>query len=97
MLERLRQRHGYSRGTREFIGILQLHQNWDLGRVSAAIQGALDAHCIESDAARHILMREDAPSQSHAPLGSGLMPGITDLTIAGADLDRYDRLTGGVR
>ena len=27
-LERLRDRHGYSRGTREFIGILQLHQDW---------------------------------------------------------------------
>ena len=97
-LERLRDRHGYSRGTREFIGILQLHQDWDLDRVSSAIQEALDAHCIELDAVRHILMREDTPTRSHAPLESGLMPGITDLTIAGADLDQYDRLlTGGVR
>ena len=57
-LERLRDRHGYSRGTREFIGILQLHQDWDLDRVSSAIQEALDAHCIELEAVRHILMRE---------------------------------------
>lgn len=98
LLDRLRERHGYSRGTREFIGILQLHQDWALDRVSAAIQGALDAHCVELEAVRHILMREEAPAQRHAPLESGLMPGITDLTIAGADLARYDRLlTGGVR
>ncbi len=97
-LERLRDRHGYSRGTREFIGILQLHQDWDLDRVSSAIQEALDAHCIELEAVRHILMREDTPTRSHAPLESGLMPGITDLTIARADLDQYDRLlAGGVR
>ncbi len=97
-LERLRDRHGYSRGTREFIGILQLHRDWDLDRVSSAIQGALDAHCIELEAVRHIPMRQDTPTRSHAPLESGLMPGITDLTIAGADLDQYDRLlTGGVR
>ena len=98
LLERLRDRHGYSRGTREFIGILQLHQDWDLDRVSSAIQEALDAHCIELEAVRHILMREDTPTRSHAPLESGLMPGITDLTIARADLDQYDRLlAGGVR
>ena len=98
LLERLRDRHGYSRGTREFIGILQLHQDWDLDRVSSAIQEALDAHCIELEAVRHILMREDTPTRSHAPLESGLMLGITDLTIARADLDQYDRLlAGGVR
>ena len=97
-LERLRERHGYSRGTRAFIAILQLHQDWDLDRVSSAIQEALDAHCIELEAVRHILMREDTPTRSHAPLESGLMPGITDLTIARADLDQYDRLlAGGVR
>ena len=46
----------------------------------------------------NILMREDMPARAHAPLESGLMPGITDLTIAGADLDQYDRLLdGGVR
>ena len=97
LLERLRDRHGYSRGTREFIGILQLHQNWDLGRVSAAVQDALDAHCAEQEAVRHILMREEAPARSHAPLESGLMPGITDRAIAGVDLNRYDLLAGGVR
>ncbi len=97
-LERLRERHGYSRGTRQFIGILQLHQDWALDRVSAALQEALDAHCAELDAVQHILMREASPARAHAPLESGLMPGITDRTIAGADLDQYDRLlTGGVR
>ena len=30
-LERLRDRHGYSRGTREFIGILQLHRDFWIG------------------------------------------------------------------
>ena len=91
-------RHGYSRGTRQFIGILQLHQDWALDRVSAALQEALDAHCAELDAVHHILMREASPARAHAPLESGLMPGITDRTIAGADLDQYDRLlTGGVR
>jgi hypothetical protein len=97
LLDRLRERHGYSRGTREFIGILQLHQDWALDQVSAAIQGALEAHCVELEAVRHILMREAAPAPRHASLESGLMPGITDLTIAGADLARYDLLTGGVR
>ena len=74
------------------------HQDWALDRVSAALQEALDGHCPELEAVRHILMREDMPARAHAPLESGLMPGITDLTIAGADLDQYDRLlTGSVR
>ena len=98
LLGRLRQRHGYSRGTREFIGILQLHQQWALDRVSSAVQDALEAHSYESDAVRHILMRADRPGRAHAPLEPGLMPGITDLTIATSDLDQYDRLlAGGVR
>ncbi len=98
MLRRLRERHGYSRGTREFISILQFHQHWALDRVSAAIEHALDAHCYESDAVRHILIRAGSSSQAHAPLEPGLMPGITDLTIAASDLDQYDRLlAGGMR
>ena len=69
-----------------------------MDRVSAAVQDALDAHCAELEAVRHILLRANDPGRRPAPMESGLMPGITDLTIAGADLDQYDRLlTGGVR
>ena len=35
--------------------------------LSAAIQDALDAHCAELEAVRHILMREDAPARSQCP------------------------------
>ena len=84
LLGRLRDRHGYSRGTREFIGILQLHQHWALDRVSVAVQDALEAHSYESAAVRHILGRAEEPGRRHAPLKSGLMPGMTAQTVSGA-------------
>ena len=56
---------------------------------------ALRLQTYSLDAVRHLLLRQ-AQAVEQAPLGAGLMPGITDLVIAQTDVGRYDRLLTGV-
>ena len=95
LLGKLQQRHGYSRGTREFIGILKLQQGWAPDQVSGAIEQALEAHSYASAAVRHILIRAQEQELRLPPLETELLPGITDLRIATSELDQYDRLLAG--
>ena len=95
LLGRLRERHGYSRGTREFIDILKLHQDWALDRVSAAVQEAMEAHCYEAETVRHIpdpgrSARPDpcptgagVDAGDHGPDGRGLGPGSIRPPVGG--------------
>lgn len=95
MLEGLRRRHEESHGTREFVRILKLHHDYPAGRVHDAVAEALRLQTYSLDAVRHLLLRQ-AQAVEQAPLGAGLMPGITDLVIAQTDVGRYDRLLTGV-
>jgi hypothetical protein len=43
-------------------------------------------------------LRQDRADITFSPLAAGLMPGVTDLTVAASDVGRYDQLlSGGAR
>ena len=95
MLSILRHRHGDNVGTREFVGMLLLHQGYPYPRVEAAITEALQRQTYNLDSVKHILVRQDRPEIAFSPLLADLMPGITDWTVAASDVGRYDLLLAG--
>ena len=98
ILNQLRRRHGESRGTREFVQVLQLHQHYPAKRIEEAVTEALRCQTCSVDAVKHILMYQEQTVIQHPPLEPALIPGITDRTIVVSDVSRYDHLlSGGVR
>jgi hypothetical protein len=95
MLAILRHRQGDSHGTREFVGILQLHQIYPYGRVEAAVAEALQCQTYGLDPVKHILVRQDRPVVVIPPLAADLIPGVTDLMVGVSDVSRYDLLLAG--
>jgi hypothetical protein len=95
MLAILRDRQGDSRGTREFVGLLQLHQIYPHSRVEVAVAEALQCQTYSLDAVKHILVRQDHPGIAFSPLNAGLIPGVTNLTVGVSDVGRYDQLLAG--
>jgi transposase len=95
MLHTMRRRHGEARGTREFIGILQLHGSYPTNRIQEAVSEALRCQTYNLDSVKHILVRQHQSSAAAIMLEAGLMPGITDLRIDSTDVDRYNGLLAG--
>ena len=95
MLAILRDRQGDSRGTREFVGMLQLHQTYPYRRIEAAVAEALQCQTYSLDSVKHILVRQDRPGTAFSPLNADLIPGVTDLTVGASDVSRYDQLLAG--
>jgi hypothetical protein len=95
MLQALRHRHGDARGTREFVGILQLHRIYPTDRMQDAVSEALRHQTYNLDSVKHILVRQHQSPAVTVMLEAGLMPGITDLRIDTTDVGRYNSLLGG--
>jgi transposase len=96
MLSILRARQGDSKGTRDFVRILQLHKDHPTAEVEQAVEAALECSSYSYDAVKHLLLSRKTLPQNVIPLDLDLMPGITDRLIAASDLSRYDALlTGG--
>jgi hypothetical protein len=95
MLSILRGRLGDNDGTREFVGILQLHQSYSYKRVEDAVVEALQCQTYNLDSVKHILVRQDRPQSTFLPLDAGSILGVTDLTVAVSDVGRYDLLLAG--
>ena len=95
MLSGLRQRRGDNPGTREFVQILQLHQQWPAERVQAAIEEALQFQVYSFEAVKHLLLRQESPGEEAAALALDLIPGVTDRQVEAPDLNRYDQLLAG--
>ena len=95
MLSILRQRRGENKGTREFVRILELHQNHSNEEVEQAVEQALK-YCSHSyDAVKHLLQSAKHRQPDIMPLGSDLIPGVTDRVVTVADPSCYDALLGG--
>jgi len=95
MLHTLRRRHGEARGTREFVGILQLHRSYPSDRIQEAVSEALRCQTYNLDSVKHILVRQHQSPAVAIMLEAGLMPGITDLRIDSTDVGRYNSLLAG--
>jgi len=95
MLSLLRQRRGDNQGTREFVRILQLHQQYSGQQVEGALAEALQYQTSSYEAVKHLLIRQQARMIETVPLQADLIPGVTDLQVALPDLSRYDQLLEG--
>ncbi len=97
MLERLRHRYGDNGGTREFVGLLQLHQSYPAQQVEEAVAQALGCGTSSVESVRHLLRAQQCRTAEPAPLQADRIPGVTDRTVATSDVGCYDQLVGGER
>jgi transposase len=95
ILAGLRQRRGDNQGTREFVQILQLHQQWSAERVEAAVEEALQFQVYSFEAVKHLLLRQQSVGEASSPLAMDLIPGVTDREVEAPNLGRYDQLLAG--
>jgi transposase len=96
MLEGLRQRLGESKGTREFVRILQLHGRYPKPEVEKAIEEAVQKGVYSWEAVRHLLNLNRKEEIRWQALPSDLLPGITDRGVPPPEIHCYnDLLMGG--
>jgi hypothetical protein len=94
MLQRLRERKGHSQGTREFIDILKLHQDYPTSKVQQAVQASADSGAWNLESVKQLLtsaLQPQAPAQVQR-LDPARFPARFQFTVAQPDLSRYDRL-----
>ena len=91
-LSKLRERQGYSRGTREFIEILQLHHDYPASHVQSALELVHECHAWSLASVKHLLKSNWSESASPLPLDSNRLPGITDQRWEAPKLNHYNHL-----
>lgn len=97
MLTRLVLRHGDNKGKREFVRILQLHQDYPKKQIEEAVGQALDSRAYGCDVVKHLLQIQQENAPDIVSLPKDLMPGVTDCAVEPSDVRRYgELLSGGV-
>jgi hypothetical protein len=89
MLRKLVARQGDNKGKREFVRILQLHQDYSSQAVEEAVQETVTCGAFSYDAVKHVLRTKEEGSADVLPLAEDLIPGITDRRIEISDVRRY--------
>lgn len=92
MLSKLREGHGFSEGTRQFIGILQLHQEYPGPQIEVAMDQAIESGCYGLESVKMLLEKQSAEQLSFPLLSEDLIPGITDITMDLPDLSQFNLL-----
>ena len=99
-LAALRQRWSMSQATREFVRILQLHEDHAEGLMAQALEEALAAHCYSADGVKQIVRRLSEPTHVPAALTQEQLPLLDVSPVQWPDLRQFDRLlttvVGGV-
>ncbi|MBP7868139.1 MAG: IS21 family transposase [Acidobacteria bacterium] len=95
MLSGLQLRFGESKGKREFVRILQLHEGHPAAEVEGAVSEALEMGVLGYDGVKHLLRRKTNPGLSVEPLPMDLLPGVTDRRVGTSDVSRYGALLNG--
>lgn len=95
LLSQMRRRLGESRGTREFIEVLRLHERYQGDVIEQAVRQALQLQCSSFDSVAQLVRHHQSKPHSVQPLPSQLIPGVTDRQVASTDLAAYSRLLGG--
>lgn len=87
LLERLREAQGETRGTKDFITVLQLHRNHKSSEVESAVDLALENNISSSEGVRHLLFFANSSEEKRHPLEGweSLPPG---------DITQYGQLGG---
>ena len=94
LLARLRSRLGENSGTREFVGILGLHQHYPERLVEEAITRVLELQCPSLASIRHWIRYQESSSRSIEPLPAQLIPGITDRQVQRMAVSSFNALLG---
>ena len=94
LLARLRRRLGETSGTREFVGILGLHQHYPTTVVEEAIGRVLELQCPSLASIRHWIRYQDSTTHSIEPLPAQLIPGITDRQVQRMAVSSFNALLG---
>jgi transposase len=99
-LAALRERLSTPQGTREFIRILRLHEDYPEALVAQALQQALEESCYSADGVRHILLRLTEPPGVVPPLKEYQLPVPDVAPVVWPAVSQFDRLlptlAGGV-
>ncbi len=97
LLQQLRFRQGHSRGTREFVRILGLHQDYERTQVEQAIASVLVKHCPSYESIRLLIRLQESSPLVAQPLPAELLPGVTDRAVLMSDVKDFNALlTAGV-
>ena len=97
LLQQLRLRQGHSRGTREFVRILGLHQDYERTQVEQAIASVLVKHCPSYESIRLLIRLQESSPLVAQPLPEELLPGVTDRAVLMSDVKDFNALlTAGV-
>ncbi|MBF0240347.1 MAG: hypothetical protein HQM12_21790 [SAR324 cluster bacterium] len=91
-LAQLRTRKGFSEGTREFIGILQLHETYPEEQVQSAVQLVAESSAWGLESVKLLLHPTWGPHLQPAPLPKDRIPGVTDVRLEKPNLADYDTL-----
>ncbi len=94
LLRRLRRRRGKSRGTREFVRILQLHESHTKDAVEEAVEKSLEHQCPGYETVRHLIRLAQSSTMQTEPLPAGLIPGVTDRKVSHTQVSLFDGLLG---
>jgi hypothetical protein len=87
--EKLIERHGRGKGTKEMIELLRLGRGHGQERLKAAVEEALALGCTDSAAVRHLLTTKGIPQRPLLPLAVGALAAFErPLPV----LDNYDQL-----
>ena len=92
LLQQLRGRQGYSQGTREFVRVLQLHQEYERTQVEQAITRVLKHHCPSYESIRHLIRVQESSPLMVQPLPAELLPGVTDRAVLMSDVKDFNAL-----
>jgi len=95
MLGKLVMRQGENKGKREFVRILQLHQDHPAGEVEEAVGETVTCGAFSYEAVKHVLRMKEGRATGVSPLPEDLIPGITDRRMEVSDLKRYGALLEG--
>ena len=95
LLVSLRRRLGESSGTREFVRILGLHQDYPERVVQEAIAGVLQLQCPSLASIRHWIRYRESSAESIQPLPAELIPGVTDRAVRRMAVVGFNALLGG--
>ena len=92
LLQQLRGRQGYSQGTRDFVRVLQLHQEYERTQVKQAITRVLEHHCPSYESIRHLIRVQESSPLVVQPLPAELLPGVTDRAVLMSDVKDFNAL-----
>lgn len=94
MLSRLRERKGRSKGTREFIDILKLHNDYPSSKVQMAVQKSAVNGAWNYESVKQLIQTDNYEEQQPQFLDRSQLPAMIDFKIEPPDLSRYNQLIG---